>query len=78
MQPRVRGRHCTMLQVVEESVNDTGQKLVHFEGVGHCVHKDSVHEEVKAGGIKRSEEPEASHKQARNESNKCTHSCTHR
>ena len=63
MQPRVRGRHCTVLQVVEERVNDTGQKLVHFEGVCHGVHKDPVHEEVKASGIKRSEEPEASHKQ---------------
>ena len=63
MQPRVRGRHCTVLQVVEERVNDTGQKLVHFEGVGHGVHKDPVHEEVKASGIKRSEEPEASHKE---------------
>ena len=66
-----RRRHCTVLEVVEEGLNDAGQELVHLEGVGHSVHEDSVQGKVEAGCIKRSEEPEhiTSKKQCNKNSN---------
>ena len=47
-----------MLKVLKEVLDDPRQKLVHFKGVCHRVHEDSVHGKVKAGSIKRSEKPE--------------------